>query len=102
MQRSDHIAFNQEKKLSKKLESQKSTELLMRRVPFQKLIRKIAQEICSDLHFQAIAIRALQEPTESYMIHLLEDSDFCATHARHVTIMTKDMQLAPKIRGENP
>ena len=74
----------------------------MRRVPFERLIREIAQEICSYLHFQAIAIRALQEAAESYMIGLLEDSNMCAIHTKHVTIMPKDMQLACKIRGENP
>ena len=66
----------------------------MRRVPFQRLIRDIAQEICSDLHFQAIAIKALQEAAECYMICLLEDCNLCAIHARHVTIMPKDMQWA--------
>ena len=72
----------------------------MRRVPFQRLIREITQEICSDLHFQAIAIKALQEATESYLVGLIEDSNLCAIHVKHVTIMPKDMQLAHRIPGE--
>ena len=83
-----------EKALQEIRKYQKSTELLMRRVTFQRLIRQIAHDTCSDLHFQAIAIRALQEAAKSYMIGLSEDSNLCAVHTKHVTIMPKDMQLA--------
>ena len=63
----------------------------MRRIPFQRLIRKIGQEICSDLHFQAIAIKALQEAAECNLVNLMEDSDLCTIHTKHVTIMPKDV-----------
>ncbi len=80
---------------------QKSTELLCRKLPFQRLIREIAGDIKNDLRFQATAIIALQEATEAYMVSLFEDSNLCAIHGKRVTIMPKDMQLARRIRGEN-
>jgi histone H3 len=79
---------------------QKSTELLLRKLPFQRLVREIAQEFKSDLRFQSSAVLALQEATEAYMIGLFEDTNLCAIHAKRVTIMAKDLQLARRIRGE--
>ncbi len=79
---------------------QKSTDLLIRKLPFQRLVREIAQEYKSDLRFQSSAVAALQEAAESYLVGLFEDTNLCAIHARRVTIMTKDMQLARRIRGE--
>ena len=79
---------------------QKSTELLIRRMPFQRLVREIAQEFKTDLRFQASAILALQEATEAYLVGLFEDSNLCAIHAKRVTIMPRDIQLARRIRGE--
>ena len=79
---------------------QKSTELLVRKLPFQRLVREVAQEFKSDLRFQSSAVLALQEASESYMVGLFEDTNLCAIHAKRVTIMTKDMQLARRIRGE--
>ena len=79
---------------------QKSTELLIRKLPFQRLIREIAQEYKSDLRFQSSAVLALQEATESYIVGLFEDTNLCAIHAKRVTIMAKDMMLAKRIRGE--
>ena len=75
-------------------------ELLIRRMPFQKLVREMAQDVKPDLHFWVNVIRALQEATESYMVGLLEDSNLCAIHPKHVTIMPKDMQSAHWIWGE--
>ena len=80
---------------------QKSTELLMRKLPFQRLVREIAGDFKNDLRFQATAIVALQEATEAYMVSLFEDSNLCAIHGKRVTIMPKDMQLARRIRGEH-
>ena len=80
---------------------QKSTELLIRKLPFQRLVREIASIFKSDLRFQSSAVLALQEASESYLVGLFEDSNFCAIHAKRVTIMSKDMQLARRIRGEN-
>ena len=79
---------------------QKSTELLIRKLSFQKLVRDVAQEITPDLRFQVNALRALQEATESYLVGLMEDSNLCAIHTKHVMIMPKDMQLALRIREE--
>ena len=79
---------------------QKSTELLIRKLPFQRLVREIAGEFKSDLRFQTQAILALQEAAEAYLVGLFEDTNLCAIHARRVTIMPKDMQLARRIRGE--
>ena len=79
---------------------QKSTELLLRKLPFQKLVREIACEFKSDLRFQTQAILALQEASEAYLVGLFEDTNLCCIHARRVTIMPKDMQLARRIRGE--
>ena len=79
---------------------QKSSELLIRRMPFQRLVREITQVHNPYLRFQSGAILALQESTEAYLVALLEDSNLCAIHAKRVTIMPKDMQLAQRIRGE--
>ena len=78
---------------------QKSTELLIKRLPFQRLVKEIAQNFKSDLRFQASAVVALQEATESYMVSLFQDTNLCAIHAKRVTLMPKDMQLAIRIRG---
>ena len=79
---------------------QKSTELLIRKLPFQRLVREIATEYKSDLRFQSQAVLALQEASEAYLVGLFEDTNLCAIHAKRVTIMPKDMQLARRIRGE--
>ncbi len=81
---------------------QKSTELLLRKLPFQRFVREIAQRVTGDstLRFQAVAVAALQVAAESYLIGLFEDTHLCALHANRVTIMSKDMQIARRIRGE--
>ncbi|KAH3745554.1 Histones H3 and H4 [Pelomyxa schiedti] len=79
---------------------QKSTELLIRKLPFQRLVREIAQDFKTDLRFQSSAIAALQEAAEAYLVGLFEDTNLCAIHAKRVTIMPKDIQLARRIRGE--
>merc|ERR1712091_672911 len=79
---------------------QKSTELLIRKLPFQRLVRDIAGNFKNDLRFQSSAVLALQEASEACMVGLFEDTNLCAIHAKRVTIMPKDMQLARRIRGE--
>ncbi|XP_055943680.1 uncharacterized protein LOC129974915 [Argiope bruennichi] len=81
---------------------QKSTELLIRKLPFQRLVREIAQDFKTDLRFQSSAVMALQEASEAYLVGLFEDTNLCAIHAKRVTIMPKDIQLARRIRGELP
>ena len=70
---------------------QKSTELLIRKLPFQRLVREIAQDFKTDLRFQSAAIGALQEASEAYLVGLFEDTNLCAIHAKRVTIMPKDV-----------
>jgi len=79
---------------------QKSTELLIRKLPFQRLVREIAQEFKTDLRFQGSAVLALQEAAEAYLVGLFEDTNLCAIHAKRVTIMPRDIHLARRIRGE--
>ena len=86
---------------------QKSTDLLIRKLPFQRLVHEIAPDsevikspLCDKVRFQSAAIMALQEAAEAYLIGLFEDTNLCAIHAKRVTIMPKDIQLARRIRGE--
>lgn len=79
---------------------QKSTELLIRKLPFQRLVREIAQDCKTDLRFQSTAIAALQEAAEAYLVSLFEDVNLCAIHSKRVTIMARDIHLARRIRGE--
>ena len=74
--------------------------MLCSKLPFQRLVREIAQEYKNELRFQSSAILALQEATEAYLVSLFEDTNLCAIHAKRVTIMPKDIQLARRIRGE--
>ena len=79
---------------------QKSTKLLIRKAPFQHLVRKIAINFKLDLRMQSMALLALQEALEAYLISLFEDTNECAIHGKRVPIMPKDMQLARSIQGE--
>ena len=79
---------------------QKTTELLIRKLPFSRLVREVAQDFKTDLRFQRNAIGALQEAFENFLIALLEDTNLCAIHARRVTIYPKDMELARKLRND--
>lgn len=74
--------------------------MLLRKLPFQRLVREIAQEVKNDVRFQSSAILALQEASESYLVGLFEDTNLCAVHGNRVTIMKKDIVLARRIRGE--
>ena len=79
---------------------QKSTDLLIRKLPFQRLVREIAQDFKTGYRFQSTAILAIQEAAEAYLVGLFEDSYLCSIHAKRVTLMPKDIQLARRIRGE--
>jgi len=79
---------------------QKSTELLIRKAPFQRLVREIAQDFKSDKRFQSTSVMALQEASEAYLTQLNEDTNLLACHAKRVTIQPKDIQLVRRIRGE--
>jgi histone H3 len=73
---------------------QKSADLLIRNAPFQCLVREVAQDFKSDCRFQSVAVLALQEALEAYLIGLFEDTNLCAIHAKRITIMPRDMMLA--------
>lgn len=88
---------------------QKSTDLLIAKLPFARVVREIAQDFVSDythsgtpagLRWQSTAILALQEASEAFLVHLFEDANLCALHAKRVTIMQRDIQLARRIRGQ--
>ena len=79
---------------------QKKTNLLIKRAPFARLVKEIAQGCMQELRFQNSAIGALQEAAEAYLVGLFEDTNLCAIHAKRITIMPKDIQLARRIRGE--
>ena len=80
---------------------QGSTALLIRKLPFQRVVREIAQDFKTDLRFQSAAVLCLQEAAEAYLVRLFDDANLCAIHARRVTIMPKDLFLARRIRGEH-
>jgi histone H3-like centromeric protein A len=83
---------------------QKSTDLLIQKLPFARVVKEVAQQyvdITNQLvyRWQSMAILALQEATEAYLVSLFEDTNLLALHAKRVTIMQKDLQLARRIRG---
>ncbi|KAL1865290.1 hypothetical protein VTK73DRAFT_5403 [Phialemonium thermophilum] len=81
---------------------QSSTELLLLKLPFARLVREIALSVRprdEGMRWQSQAIQALQEAAEAFLVHLFEDTNLCAIHAKRVTIMQKDLQLARRIRG---
>ncbi len=73
---------------------QKSTENLLRILPFQCLVREIAAKYKTDFQFQYSALGALQEECEAYMVSLFEDAQLCAVHMKHIMVMKKDIYLA--------
>jgi histone H3 len=79
---------------------QKGTESLIRKGPFIRIVREIAEDFKTDLRFQPQAFEALQAASEAYLIGLFEDANMCAIHAKRVTIQPRDMALAKRIRGE--
>ncbi|KAJ1359087.1 histone H3 type 2 [Parelaphostrongylus tenuis] len=79
---------------------QKSTEQLIRKLPFERLVREIAQDFKVCGRFQSSSMMVLQVAAEAYLVELFEDANLCAIHAKRVTIMPDDIQLARRIRGE--
>lgn len=78
---------------------QKSTELLIKKMPFQRLVREIAQNFKTDLRFQGQAILAMQEASEAFIVTMFEHANLCALHAKRQTIEPKDIQLARRIQS---
>ena len=79
---------------------QSTGELLIRRLLFQRLVREVAQRFRVHLKFQGMAIKAIREVGEAFLVGILEQANLCAVHAKHVTVMPKDIQLARHIRGD--
>ena len=79
---------------------QRSTNLLLRKAPFQRLVRELAANYKEGLRFASSAVLALQEATESYIVSVLSDTNLCAIHSKRVTIMPRDLHLARRLRGE--
>lgn len=81
---------------------QASTQLLIPKLPFQRLVREIASDYCSGdkVRFQTSAIAALHEAAEAYVVGLFEDAGLCSIHAKRITVQPKDLFLALRIRGE--
>jgi histone H3-like centromeric protein A len=83
---------------------QRTTDLLIKKLPFARMVREIAQTYNmnaseGEKRWTVDALVALQEAAEAYLVHLFEDSNLCAFHAKRVTIKVKDIQLARRIRG---
>ena len=92
-----------EKALKQIREFRRTTGLLIRRFPFQRLVRSIQKDIAAPgqepFRWTAEALYVIQSVTEDYLVNLLEDSYQCTLHARRVTLMPKDLRLARRIRG---
>ena len=81
---------------------QKTTDLLLRKLPFQRLVRDVVRDdLGLQLRFQSPALLALQEAAEAYLVGLFEDTNLLALHAKRVTIYPRDMRLARRIRGRH-
>jgi histone H3/H4 len=94
------LTFTGERALKEIRAYQQSTDLLIRRLPFARLVREIQMSLTRHPYrWQGSAILALQEAAEAHLVGLFEDCNLCAVHAKRVTIMPKDMQLARRIRG---
>ncbi len=79
---------------------QKTTDLLTRKAPFQRLVREIALKFGkSDLRMQSTAVLALQEAAEYFMVDVFSNTNLCASHGKRDTIMVKDLVLACRIQG---
>ena len=78
---------------------QKNTDLLIRKAPFQHLVREILQANSKngDMRMQSTALLALQEATEYFMVDVLSNTNLCAMHGNQVTIKSKDLALACRI-----
>jgi histone H3 len=82
---------------------QKSTDFLIRKLPFQRTCRSIIRENnnVSDIRFQGPALASIQEALESYLVGLFEDAMLCASHAKRVTVLPRDIALVNKLRSRH-
>ena len=103
-----HLFFSPQTKRSKPGEAalreirqqQRSTKLLFSKLGFSRLVREISNDVASEpFRWTALALLAVQEASEDFLVHLLEDCNLCALHRKAVTVMVQDMQLSRRIRG---
>lgn len=79
---------------------QRNNDLLIRKLPFARLVKEVQTYFSrKQYRWQANAILALQEAAEGHLVSLFEDAYLCTIHAKRVTLMPKDIQLARRIRG---
>ncbi|KAL5171641.1 histone H3-like centromeric protein HTR12 [Glycine soja] len=79
---------------------QRSCELLIPAAPFIRCVKQITNQFSSEVsRWTPEAVVALQEAAEEYLVHLFEDGMLCAIHARRVTVMKKDIELARRLGG---
>ncbi|CAI5667694.1 histone H3-like centromeric protein A [Oreochromis niloticus] len=79
---------------------QKSTDLLLRKAPFARLVHEVCQSFSKErLRWQVYALLALQEAAEAFLVLIFSDANLCAIHAKRVTVFPRDIQLARRIRG---
>ncbi|GMS82706.1 hypothetical protein PENTCL1PPCAC_4881 [Pristionchus entomophagus] len=82
---------------------QRGFNLLIPRMPFRRVVRQVMQEMkrgSDGLMIQSLAVDALQEAAEAYLVSLFDDANMAAIHARRVTIMPKDLDIVRRIRRE--
>ena len=100
MQRSDEKKYKEMKLLYNVKQLQKKTTNMIPKLPFRRVIRDIAREVTEeDLKWQQSALDALQYCAEDYMTNIFTDAFACTEHAKRVTLMSKDLALARRIRG---
>ncbi len=76
---------------------QKSTDLLIRKISFQRLVREIVQNMHKELRFQSTALLALQEGAEAFLVEMFEKVNHIAIFGKRVTVMPRDIQLWKRV-----
>ena len=99
-EKSNKKVQSRHKSYKRNMKIQKSTKLLIPKLAFLRLVHEILQKEYSWYQIQAGAVLALHKAVESYIVHLFQDTNLCAIHAKHSTIKPRDMQLVCQIRGE--
>mmetsp|Transcript_26437 Transcript_26437/g.42297 ORF Transcript_26437/g.42297 Transcript_26437/m.42297 type:complete len:229 (-) Transcript_26437:137-823(-) len=81
---------------------QRSTGLLIQKLPFARVVKEETERYTQtdEFRWQSEALTALQEAAEAYLVSILHDANLCALHAKRVTLMVRDIQLARRIRGD--
>uniref|UniRef100_K1QHG8 Histone H3.1 n=1 Tax=Magallana gigas TaxID=29159 RepID=K1QHG8_MAGGI len=79
---------------------QRTTNLLIPKLSFQRIVKSLTNERFEGIRFQTSALHALQEACEDFIVNVLADTNLCALHGKRVTILPKDMQLALRISGK--